>query len=138
MNLSMTIQDATPDELARVLESLREIGAVPQEKNLQRAESTDMWTNEEVDAAWEQLSPGCRDIFREACKWPTEAPSDELKAAVGKDQSGFGGTLSSVGAMMRKGEFRELGWPIRHIKNAQGLMVYRIRQEWRRFIADLG
>ena len=137
MKISMTIHDATPNELAKVLDSIKNLDVMNESTEWSANESTAMWTDKEIQAAWELLTLGCQDIIRKGCEWPTEVSAEELKAVVGKRERVFGGTLSSVGAMMRKRPFKELGWPIRRMRNSQGMAVYRIRDEWRNFISKL-
>jgi hypothetical protein len=116
-------------ELGSILNKLKELGEA--DNNTQTSLSSQEWTRQRVLSVWIDLSEGAKEMLGVIARNDERSWQEQLRIA-GKSGQVVGGSLSSLGARLRKRGLRGITYPL-FDNDADG---YKLLPIWKEIVLE--
>jgi hypothetical protein len=116
-------------ELGSILSKLKGLGEV--DDNIQNSLASQEWTRQRVLEVWIDLSEGAKEILGVIARNDEKSWQEQLRIA-GKSGQVVGGSLSSLGAQLRKHSLKGITYPL-FDNDAYG---YKLLPIWKEIVLE--
>lgn len=116
-------------ELGSILSKLKELGEIS--NNTQNSMSSQEWTRQRVLVVWNDLSENAKEILGVIARSDEESWEEQLRIT-GREGQVVGGSLSSLGAQLRKHSLKGISYPL-FDNDADG---YKLLPIWKEIVLE--